>query len=62
MQVSKYIPTLLDHLIWVILGLVFVFFVFQSPVFLTSTNITNILTAAAVLGILVVGQTFVLIT
>ena len=62
MQASKYIPTLLDHLIWVILVVVFVFFVFQSPVFLTSTNITNILTAAAVLGILVVGQTFVLIT
>ncbi|NBQ39177.1 MAG: hypothetical protein EBU34_05225, partial [Alphaproteobacteria bacterium] len=62
MQASKHIPTLLDHLIWVILVGVFIFFVFQSPVFLTSTNITNIFTAAAVLGILVVGQTFVLIS
>jgi len=62
MQTSKYIPTLLDHLIWIILVAVFIFFVFQSPVFMTSTNITNILSAAAVLGILVVGQTFVLIT
>ena len=62
MQASRYVPTLMDHLIWVILILVFLFFVTQSPVFLSSTNITNILSAAAILGVLVVGQTFVLIT
>ncbi|WP_395662201.1 ABC transporter permease [Aestuariivirga sp.] len=62
MQLSKHVPALLDHLIWVILVAVFIFFMTQSPVFLSSTNITNILTAAAILGILVVGQTFVLIT
>jgi len=62
MQSSKFVPALLDNLIWVILVLVFIFFMSQSPVFLSSTNITNILTAAAILGILVVGQTFVLIT
>lgn len=62
MRPSKHIPALLDHLIWVILIAVFIFFMTQSPVFLSPTNITNILSAAAILGILVVGQTFVLIT
>ncbi len=62
MKSSKYIPTILDNLIWIILLGVFLFFSIQSPVFLTSINITNILSAAAVLGILVVGQTYVLIT
>jgi ribose/xylose/arabinose/galactoside ABC-type transport system permease subunit len=62
MQWSKYIPGILDNLIWIILVAVFVFFMVQSPHFLTSTNVSNILSAAAVLGILVVGQTFVLIT
>jgi ribose/xylose/arabinose/galactoside ABC-type transport system permease subunit len=61
-MLSRHIPTILDHLIWLILVAVFVFFMLQSPHFLTSTNISNILSAAAVLGILVVGQTFVLIT
>ncbi|MGE3829372.1 MAG: ABC transporter permease [Parvibaculaceae bacterium] len=57
-----YVPALLENLIWFILIAVFLFFTFQSKFFLTSVNITNILSAAAVLGILVVGQTFVLIT
>lgn len=57
-----YIPVLLENLIWLILVAVFLFFIFQSPFFLTSVNITNILVAASVLGILVVGQTFVLLT
>ncbi|MBL8893145.1 MAG: ABC transporter permease [Rhizobiales bacterium] len=57
-----YIPMLLENLIWFILVAVFLFFALQSKFFLTSVNITNILSAAAVLGILVVGQTFVLIT
>jgi ribose/xylose/arabinose/galactoside ABC-type transport system permease subunit len=52
----------LDNLIWVILAGVFLFFMTQSPHFLSPNNITNILSAAAVLGVLVVGQTFVLIT
>jgi simple sugar transport system permease protein len=62
MKFSRYIPTILDNLIWIILLGVFIFFSIQSQVFLTSINITNILSAAAVLGILVVGQTYVLIT
>lgn len=58
----RYIPAFLDHLIWVILAGVFIFFATQSEFFLSPTNITNILSAAAVLGVLVVGQAFVLIT
>ncbi|WP_119274391.1 ABC transporter permease [Taklimakanibacter deserti] len=57
-----YVPALLENLIWFILMAVFLFFTLQSPFFLTSVNISNILSAAAVLGVLVVGQTFVLIT
>ena len=53
---------LIDHLIWAILIVVFVFFIFQSEHFLTERNISNILAAAAVLGVLVAGQTFVLIS
>jgi simple sugar transport system permease protein len=57
-----YVPAVLENLIWFILVAVFLFFTLQSPFFLTSVNISNILSAAAVLGVLVVGQTFVLIT
>jgi simple sugar transport system permease protein len=57
-----HIPTLLDNLIWVILAGVFLFFVSQSENFLTPVNITNILSAAAPLGVLVVGQALVLIS
>lgn len=53
---------LIDNLIWIILLIVFTFFVFQSEHFLTERNVSNILSAAAVLGVLVVGQTFVLIS
>ena len=62
MRWRRHIPTVLDNLIWVILIGVFLFFMTQSPHFLKPNNITNILSAAAVLGVLVVGQTFVLIT
>ena len=53
---------LIDNIIWIILIVVFIFFITQSQHFLTERNISNILTAAAVLGVLVVGQTFVLIS
>jgi simple sugar transport system permease protein len=56
------LPAILDNLIWLILIAVFLFFTTQSDKFLTPINIRNILAAAAVLGVLVVGQTFVLIT
>lgn len=62
MRWRRYAPTILDHLIWLILAGVFLFFVLGTDRFLTPINIVNILSAAAVLGVLVVGQTFVLIT
>ena len=62
MQWRKYAPRVLDNLIWIILVGVFIFFVIGTDKFLTPFNIVNILSAAAVLGIVVVGQTFVLIT
>ena len=62
MRFYNRISFLIDNLIWIILLVVFTFFVTQSEHFLTERNISNILTAAAVLGVLVVGQTFVLIS
>jgi simple sugar transport system permease protein len=58
----SYAPTVLDNLIWLILIGVVVFFATQTDKFLTPVNLRNILVAASVLGILVVGQSFVLIT
>ncbi len=62
MQWRRYAPPLLDNLIWIILVGVIVFFATQSDKFLSATNLRNVLVAASVLGILVVGQTFVLLT
>jgi simple sugar transport system permease protein len=58
----SYVPSVLDNLIWFILIGVVIFFATQTDKFLTPINLRNILVAASVLGILVVGQTFVLIT
>jgi len=62
MHWRKYAPRILDNLIWIILVGVFIFFVLGTDKFLTPLNVVNILSAAAVLGIVAVGQTFVLIT
>jgi ribose/xylose/arabinose/galactoside ABC-type transport system permease subunit len=62
MQWRRYAPRILDNLIWIILVGAFIFFVLGTDKFLTPFNVVNILSAAAVLGIVVVGQTFVLIT
>ncbi len=58
----SYVPAVLDNLIWIILIGVVLFFSTQTDKFLTPINLRNILVAASVLGILVVGQSFVLIT
>jgi simple sugar transport system permease protein len=58
----SYVPSVLDNLIWFILIGVVIFFATQTDKFLTPINLRNVLVAASVLGILVVGQTFVLIT
>jgi ribose/xylose/arabinose/galactoside ABC-type transport system permease subunit len=56
---EKHLSLLIDNLIWIILVVVFIFFVTQSEYFLTERNISNILTAAAVLGVLVVAETLI---
>ena len=48
--------------IYVFLGLLFLFSSIVSPAFLTAQNIKNILTPAAALGIVAIGQTFVILT
>ncbi len=53
---------LIDNLIWVILVVVVALFSIFNSRYLTEPNLVDILVTASVLGILVVGQTFVLIT
>ena len=62
MRTRNLIKFLLDNLIWFLLLLVMVGFSLLTPRFLTQTNITNMLLHATVLGVLVVGQSFTLIT
>ena len=59
---SQLVPTILDNLIWLLLLATVLFFSLMTNRFLTLTNITNILVHSAVLGILVIGQSFTLLT
>ncbi len=51
MDVRKYIPAVLDNLIWFLLVAVIILFSFLSPEYLSPQNFLNILFAAAVLGL-----------
>jgi ribose/xylose/arabinose/galactoside ABC-type transport system permease subunit len=62
MNRKKIILIILNNLIWILLLGVVIMFGLLSDRFLTQTNITNIFVHAAVLGILVVGQSFTLVT
>jgi len=62
MDVRKYIPAVLDNLIWALLAIVIILFSFLAPSYLSPLNFLNILFAAAVLGLVVIGEAFVLIT
>jgi ribose/xylose/arabinose/galactoside ABC-type transport system permease subunit len=62
MDLKRYVPALLDNLIWLLLLGVIILFSFLSPAYLTPANFLNILFHAAVLGILVIAESFVLIT
>lgn len=59
---NRLIVWLLDNLIWLLLLITVTVFSLLSPRFLTGQNISNILIHSAVLGILVVGQSFTLLT
>ena len=57
-----WVKLFLDNFIWIIVVLVFTYFAVQVPNFVTTGNLINILLHASVLGVLVIGQTIVLMT
>ena len=59
---NKIILTLLDNLIWILLLIAFLIFSSRTPRFLTGENMRNIFVHSAVLGVMVVGQSFAMIT
>jgi ribose/xylose/arabinose/galactoside ABC-type transport system permease subunit len=59
---SKIGPFILDHLIWFVVLLVYIFFIFLIPNYLTPSNMINILLHASVLGILTIGQAICLMS
>ncbi len=61
-EISRGFPTLLDNLIWLLLLATIIAFSLLTDRFLTADNITNILVHSAVLGIMVIGQSFTLLT
>jgi simple sugar transport system permease protein/ribose transport system permease protein len=59
---TKLLLFLLDNLIWVILGILFLVNVFITPKFFTYRNIVNIIYHSSILSMLVLGQGIVLST
>jgi ribose/xylose/arabinose/galactoside ABC-type transport system permease subunit len=59
---KRYLPFILDNSIWVLLIGMAVFFAATVPSFLKVQNLINILSYSAVLGIMVIAQSFTLIT
>lgn len=59
---NSLVPRLLDNLIWVILILTAVGFSLVADQFLSVNNLINIFVHSSVLGILVIGQSFTLLT
>lgn len=62
MSQRNYVPLIIENLIWFILMGILIVFSLITERFLTPINLINILVHASVLGIMVVGQTFTLIT
>ncbi len=62
MSRRSYIPWIFENFIWFILIGILILFSLISDRFLTPTNLINILVHASVLGIMVIGKTFILIT
>jgi ribose/xylose/arabinose/galactoside ABC-type transport system permease subunit len=59
---NKIIIGLLDNLIWILLLISISLFSYLTPLYSTQQNFTNILVHSAVLGVMVVGQSFTLLT
>ena len=62
MKFSRYIPTILDNLIWFLLLGVWLFFALTTDSYVTVGNLRNILITSSVLGLVVIGEAFTLIT
>jgi len=62
MRLNRILPFLLNNLIWFLLVGVALLFTLTTRNFLTAANFMNILFNASVLGILVIGQSFTLLT
>jgi ribose/xylose/arabinose/galactoside ABC-type transport system permease subunit len=62
MNLKKAIPFLMENMIWFLLLIVMIFFGALANNFFSPANFLNILLNASVLGLLVIGQTFTLIT
>jgi len=59
---TKITLVLLENLIWILLLISILFFSSMTPRYFTQLNFTNILIHSAVLGVMVVGQSFTMIT
>lgn len=59
---NKLILFLLDNLIWILLLISVLLFSSLTPRFLTNQNLRNIVVHSAVLGVMVIGQSFPMIT
>lgn len=62
MKSNRLIPFLLNNLIWFLLIGIVALFTLTTDNFLTTANFMNILFNASVLGIMVIGQSFTLVT
>ncbi len=58
----RYLPVIVRQSIWVLLATIAVIFYFAASNFLTLQNLVNILSYASILGIMVIGQSLILIT
>ena len=59
---KKYVPFIIDNLIWLLLLASLAIFSTLTPDFLTRRNMMDILEHASVLGLMVIGQSFTLIS
>jgi len=62
MNLKRFLPVVMDNLIWFLLALVIIFFGLSADNFFSTGNLLNVLYNASVLGLLVIGQSFTLIT
>ena len=62
MKLRRLIPILLNNAIWILLLMVFVLFGSLNKAFFSHLNILNVLFSSSLLGLLVIGESFTLIT